>query len=530
MPAHPRTTEEWKKKLGEEDILDNLQSGITASGADYVPGDNLEEASFTADQVIEIAKTDLNMLAGLAIPTVFQYMFPATHLAIWEYLLQVVGKIETLPKLALGIPRGRAKTTLMKLFILYCILFTNKKFILVVAATASLSENIIADVVDMLNERNIMRLFGDWKIGCELDRQDLKKFGFRGRTIIIAGLGVGGSIRGLNLKNERPDIMIFDDIQTKEDAESEVLSNSIERWLLGTAMKARSPHGCLYLFLANMYPTAHSILRKLKKNPSWVKFISGAILADGTSIWPELYPLEAIIAELDHDIEAGHPEIFFSEVMNDTETGTNNRVELTAIMAWPFSKQDRPQGKFIVIDPGGVKKKSDATAMGYFETYDAIPWLRQVIEEKLSPGNIIRRALILALKNGVKVIAVESTAYQQSLLYWFNELATQFGIQGIHFVELYRTQSSKNSMINDALKSLQQKELGIHPDIKNIVTSQIVNWNPLKRDNVDNILDLLTYPMQVIEKYGSIIGTEMDLDAQEASTAKVGTVEENVCF
>lgn len=529
MPAHPRTTDEWKIKLGEAEIIDNLQSGIEAVGADKLV-DDLEEASYTSEEVVEIAKSDLNMLAGLAIPTVFQYLFPALHISIWQYLLQLNEKITTLPKLALGIPRGRGKTTLMKLFILYLILFTKRKFILITAATAALAENIIADVVDMLNERNIMRLFGDWKVGRELDRQDLKKFGFRGRTIIIAGLGVGGSIRGLNLKNERPDVMIFDDIQTKEDAESEIISGAIERWLLGTAMKARSPHGCLYLFLANMYPTKYSILRKLKDNPSWIKFISGAILADGTSIWPELYPIDTIIQELDHDIESGHPEIFFSEVMNDTETGTNNRVELTSLMAWPYSPQDRPQGKFIVIDPGGVKNKSDATAMGYFETYDATPWLCQVVEEKLSPGNIIRRALLLALRTGTKVIGVESTAYQQSLLYWFSEISTELGIQGLHFVELYRTQSSKNSMINDALKALQQKELGLHPSVKNIVTSQIVNWKPMKRDNVDNILDLLTYPMQMIEKYGYLIGTEMDADSLQAQTAKVGTVQENVCF
>lgn len=54
-------------------------------------------------------------------------------------------------------------------------------------------------------------------------------------------------IRGISLKNERPDIMLFDDIQSRVVAESQVQSETLEREMTGTAMKAKSPHGCLFL-------------------------------------------------------------------------------------------------------------------------------------------------------------------------------------------------------------------------------------------------------------------------------------------
>jgi len=41
---------------------------------------------------------------------------------------------------------------LIKLFALFCILFTGRKFTLITAATSALAENIIADVIDMLEE------------------------------------------------------------------------------------------------------------------------------------------------------------------------------------------------------------------------------------------------------------------------------------------------------------------------------------------------------------------------------------------
>jgi len=35
--------------------------------------------------------------------------------------------------------------------------------------------------------------------------------------------------------------MIFEDIQTRECADSKVESDKLERWMIGTAMKAKSP-------------------------------------------------------------------------------------------------------------------------------------------------------------------------------------------------------------------------------------------------------------------------------------------------
>ena len=64
-------------------------------------------------------------------------------------------------------------------------------------------------------------------------------------------------------------------------------------------MKAKSPEGCMFLFVANMYPTKTSILRKLKSNPTWVKFIAGGILADGTSLWEDLQPIQQLLSEFE---------------------------------------------------------------------------------------------------------------------------------------------------------------------------------------------------------------------------------------
>lgn len=533
----------WQNELGiskdENEQIRNLARGIQEEISTDLFGENqdvLQEGNYNTDEVIEACKSDLNFLASITAPELFQFMFPPVFLAIWKLMVDAAREklvdpvtefVKKFPQLAIGIPRSHAKTTLIKFFVIFCILFTNKKFILVISSTANLAENVLSDIKDMLDEPNIKRLFGDWRLGCETDRNDLKKFGFRGRNIILAAIGAEGSLRGLNIKNARPDLMIFEDLQTRECADSQLQSETLEKWMIGTAMKAKSPAGCLFLFIGNMYPTPNSILRKLKNNHTWIKFISGAILADGSALWEELRSLSDLLEELDSDIAAGHPEIFFSEVLNDTNAGTNTSVDFSRFAAWPYREEDLPQGKFILIDPS-TGAHLDHDCLGYFEIYDETPCFRSLVQGHFSPGVLIKKALILALSTGTKLIVCEATAYQFTLLYWFEQVCTSLGIEGLIFMPIYQTQTSKNSRISKGLLSLTSGEIILHPNVVSLVQEQISNWKPMKRDNVDDILDLISNCKKVLVDYGA----EAQTDTSTASLQSLvqGVVENNHAF
>ena len=529
-------------KPGVDHIMDRL-AAIGEASAEQMRDPNNEQEPISQDlaaekdQVKMLAKADLNMLAGLAMPDTFAYFYPAILLAAWMLLTQTVFKVRDFSKIALGIPRGFGKTTLVKLFVLYCILFTRKKFILIIGSTATHAENIVADIAKMLSHSNIVSLFGNWKLGIETDRADLKKFGFLGRNIILLGIGAQGAIRGVNLNNDRPDVMIFEDIQTAEDAKSSVVSEAIETWMLGTAMKAKAPHGCLYIFCGNMYPGPNSILKRLKKNKTWIKFISGGILADGTSLWPAHRSIEELIEELDSDIASGHAEIFFAEVLNDTEAGINSAVDFNKIRKWPYSPDDLPQGKCIIIDPASSKKqtftarkKLDPTTIMVMEVYDGVPGFTYILEDQLSPGTTIYKALALALERGISVICIEATSYQSTLCYWFNEIINKYGITGIQALPLETGGAPKNSRISNGLKALQANppEILIHDSIRAQVVHQIANWNPMKRDNEDGILDCISYGPKALELYGELMHTRATLQSTE--DYGVGVIEDTSTF
>lgn len=490
----------------------------------------VSEVAIDAAAVQDACKNSLDFLAALTVPAVYKYAFPPVYLSVWDWLVSYIHKSRDFSRLALGLPRGFGKTLLIKIFIIYCILFTSRKFILIICENQTKANNIIADVVDALDEPNIRKVFGDWRVGIETDRQDLKKFGFRGRNIILMGAGADTGIRGITIKNERPDVMLFDDIQSRECADSQTQSDKLERELVGTAMKAKSPHGCLYVFIANMYPTKWSILRKLKHNSTWIKFIAGGILADGTSLWEELQPINQLMDELANDIAMGRPEIFFSEVLNDETASSNYLIDLSALPPLPYSEGDIAQGNFVIIDPATDKVGADAVSIGYCEVYDSYPVLMEVTEGRLSPGETIRVALNYCLKHNCRLVAIEGVAYQSTLAYWFKVITEQQGIYGIEAVEVYPGSTSKNSRIINMFKAYAAGELFIAPEAKPLAHLQISQFNPLKKDNTDGILDLLTYMHKCIEMYGEYIAITSVLLGEDIGTIQVLPPEMNCPF
>jgi len=476
----------------------------------------MSSASAQASELAEAAKLSLDFLAALAMPTIYKYEYPVTLLSVWQWLQSYAHTWRTFPKLALGLPRGFSKTTLIKLFVLYCILFTDRKFILVTAATAKMAENIIADIVDMLDEPNIKAIFGDWRLAVTKDTQSLKKFGFAGRDVIIAGIGAGGSLRGLNIKNERPDVMIFEDIQSAEDAESQTVSETLLKWLLGTAMKAKSPEGCMYLFVANMYATPYSILRKLKADHNWTKFITGGILSDGTSLWEELHPLSQLLSEFQSDLAQGYPQIFYSEVLNDEHATSNNLIDTSKIPEFKRSPDDIAIWKYIIVDPSGNKANSDLVSIGAFYAYErGVPAFMEVIEGRFSPKEIIEKSLEMALRHRARLVVYEAVAFQDSLNYWHSFICEQKQISGIRSVGIYPGSMSKNSRIIKSFRPLLNGEIELHPDTRPLTFMQLMQFRPQKTDNNDGILDLITYAPRVPVEFSELAMSVSVIDQQD---------------
>lgn len=480
------------------------------------------ELNASSQEAAELSRRDLNFLGMLAAPEEFTYSFPAFYIALFSLLTAFKSKLE---RYAIGIPRGFAKTTFVKLLCLWYILFSHKQFILIVGASEDLAVNTLADICDLLGAANIRKLFGNWQAQVEVDTQSLKVFYFRGRNIILRAIGAGTAVRGINRKNKRPDVIIMDDVQKRETSENKELSDQLLKWILGTLMKARSNDGCTYIYVGNMYPQ-NCILEKLKHNTQWTSFIVGGILANGTSLWEELRPIEELLSEYQSDSELGHADIFISEILNSTDIAAASGIDISRIPSLPsYYEGSEPEGSFILIDPSAGKKTSDDCTISHYSVCDGKPIFDDLYYGTFSPLETIKAAILLGLERNTRLIAVEGVAYQSTLLYWFQYYCEQEGITGFEFVELSPKGQAKNNRIKRGLLRLISGEIYLHPNVRSKVLAQIMDWNPLKVNNVDDIIDPIGYVEEVMRDYPHLVVKNIfDTEDYSASASHSGTL------
>jgi hypothetical protein len=475
------------------------------------------EIGTNAQSAAELTRQDLNFLGMLAAPEEFTYNFPPFYLTLFALLTGFTKKLE---RYAIGIPRGFAKTTFIKLLCLWYILFSHKQFILIVGASEDLAVNTLSDICDLLGSPNIRKLFGNWQANVEVDTQALKVFSFRGRDIILRAIGAGTAVRGINRKNKRPDVIIMDDVQKRETSENKDLSDQLLKWILGTLMKARSNDGCTYIYVGNMYPQ-HCILEKLKNNTQWTSFIVGGILADGSSLWEELRPIEELLSEYQSDAEMGHADIFISEILNSTDIAAASGIDISRIPTLPeYYKDADPEGSFIIIDPSAGKKTSDDCTISHYAVCDGKPIFNKLLHGTFSPLDTIKNAIRLGIENNTRLIAVEGVAYQSTLLYWFDHYCEQEGISGFEFVELSPKGQAKNNRIKRGLLRLLAGEIYLHPEVRSTVLAQIMDWNPLRINNTDDIIDPIGYVEELMRDYAHLIVKNIfNVDAEHVEGA-----------
>jgi hypothetical protein len=474
---------------------------------DTSPSDSHEVSVVNASiqEIYERGKVDINFFASLCIPDVCIYSLPVFYLACFQLLIhRDPSQIGQLLRFALGLPRGHAKTTFIKILICWMIVYDHAKFVLIVCANSELAELLLADIHDILCSDNITAVYGNWEQGLSIDSAHTKKSQYHSRPVSLVARGWKGGIRGINLKHQRPDVIFCDDAQTRDNSESLVDSATLLATLVGTIFKAIAPYGNrLIIYVGNMYSDS-CVLNKLRKSPSWYSMVTGAILSDGQPLWAELHSLKDLMESYYHDESLGMSHIWFAEVMNDPTNSAQsifpNPLPDSPIME--DSELEMADGSFITIDPAGFRKNSDDNVITVHLKYGENGFIVESLKGILDPEQIIISALALATKWRCSLIGVEDTGYQMTLAFWFNKYIAQYGITGLSVVPLKPHGRSKEARIRLFIAELYKLNYFIHdPQTRRDFTWQASTYKMGKTDNKDDLLDAAAYGLDVRNEY-----------------------------
>lgn len=456
---------------------------------------------------------DFNFFAGIALPDVCKYPFPDFYIFCWQLLIARDDlTIGVLLRFALGLPRGHAKTTFIKILLSWMIAYNKASFFLVVCATDELAEAIIQDIEAILSSPQMEAIYGAWHANILTGRLDLKRCFYQDRIVTLRARGAESSLRGINIDNKRPEVILCDDMQTKENDDSPVQRLKLLRWALGTLFKTIENSGDrLIIYIGNMY-SDDCLLMQFKRNPYWISFITGAILENGEPLWPELHSLESLLESYEHDSSLHQEDIWFAEVMNDPISAATSLVKGEI----PIPPQDYVEaiadGAFLTIDPSGFRKTSDDNVIVAHQVKGGKGCVSQIKAGNYNPREVVEIALTMAIEEGATLIAVETVGYQQSLQFWFQHFIKELGIEGIEVVELKPKGRKKESRIRLFVSELETGEYYLlNPAVRSTFLWQAMAYKLGKVDNKDDILDACAYGLDVRNEYWHLVAR---LDSQ----------------
>lgn len=368
---------------------------------------------------------------------------PDLHIEIWNELLLMIqtsnqsGAIQQLRKL-FAVPRDHAKSTLAKLAVVLFSRYSPFFFTLYVSKTNTIAKNAIRDILEWFNSPQERELYGAspithksseteslWIISIPTRRNAGEAPTFK--RLILKALGADQQVRGLNIANERPQIVVIDDIEDTDNTKTPEAQANLDEWFLGPFFKAISKRAVV-IFIGNMIRKT-TLLARLTKDPSWNPTVYGALVRNKTTgllepLWPGRHTVESLLAEYREYRRLGRGYIWEAEMMNLTQDDIlMSNMDGTVRASQPLPEM--LEAGFITVDPAfGQNSWNDDTGIvvharikGY-----GIPFVVDSKCEKMTEDEIFDNLIEFSYKWGITCWCIEAEAAQKLLIPYFRLL------------------------------------------------------------------------------------------------------------
>lgn len=352
---------------------------------------------------------------------------------------------------ALIAPRKFGKTTHINLaYPLWCLAYRKKRFILLIGESAGAAEGNLASITqEVETNEQLQEDFPHLKPAMDRRGQFVKwtdrQLVFSDHSTIMAK-GMGSRMRGIKYRDMRPDLAIIDDPESPETADTFLKRRRHKRWFGGTFL-GLGADGWDVFVIGNL-PHHDSLIADLVKDPKWhgrmyrainiprrenERYPIGNSKEDGTALWPEVWPLDALEA---YKKEPNVGSLGFArEMMNDPREEEDKPFNPLAFAYFDYTPDHRNQFQVtaMAIDPAGGEKPHEfkkgirdwcaivcggRTKEGYIDIFD-------VALTKSVPDVQIEMALTLYAKHKVQSIGVEEVMFKNLYAPSMNRVARE---------------------------------------------------------------------------------------------------------
>jgi len=202
-------------------------------------------------------------------------------------------------------PVGFAKSTLLKIFALFEVLITKKdKFIIYVSSTDGKAVEHIGAIQKILKTAYVKKTFGYEIISNNTHHTVIE---YNNQTYKIEAVASGSEIAGKTFEGIRPSLIIADDLEDLEQANSLERTNKLQDWLFTILIARLTTIHTGRLRMINTVLSLDSLTNRILGNSpnietkeafaDWKTYFYQALDSEQKSIWEERHPTEFLLAE-----------------------------------------------------------------------------------------------------------------------------------------------------------------------------------------------------------------------------------------
>lgn len=345
------------------------------------------------------------------------------------------------PLVAIAAPRGWGKTSIVALALMArYTLFRISPFIIYINKShdaASLqTENLRRELV---TNRYIKNFFGSFKashLPKEFEEVFSKKSWVAFDTLVWPR-GAGQQVRGVLFKNDRPGLVVVDDLEDPQKIENDEIRKGWYEWLYADVLKAVPQIGeqsnnwkIVYI---DTLKHEDAVLQKLLDSPDWASVRLEACDDNFKSTAPSFISDEKVLSDWEHYSKAGQTDVFFREMRN-LPISTKDaafRTEYFKYYNLPYERKPREQDlslfdhevqqdqnieTVVILDPAKTVKihSAESAIIGIgVDLTSARIFVRDIVSEKLYPDEIYSALFGMAKRLGAKVIGIEETSLNE---------------------------------------------------------------------------------------------------------------------
>lgn len=375
-------------------------------------------------EIVERAAVDSIFFGEVFFPQTFRQPSPPFHQKLFSDLDNPHARY-----VAFLVFRGAAKTSILRVFTAKRIAYGISRTILFVGSSQTHATRSVRWIRKQIESN---RRFADTfqlRRGGKWTDEVLEIENRAAKTVItVIALGITGDIRGVNVDDRRPDLIVVDDPLNDENALTEEQRDKIKRYLHGSLRNSLAPAtenpDAKLVVLATPQARDDAVM-SLEKSNLWFFQRVSVFDEHGESVWPERFPLKWLTEEKRDFIATGR----LGEWLREFECRITDPARATFRREWLqfFDPDNLPQKMAIIgaIDPAPPPPENRTGKITTdFEVLRIVGWAQgniYILDKAKYRGHLPERTLAEFWRLNDKwhpfKWRIEAVAYQRTLVH-----------------------------------------------------------------------------------------------------------------